>query len=343
MSENENKNKYEIGDIIFDVTKLNKMLTRKEAKTGTIIIPEYDKDGVKSPDRYAELTIIPLKVNNEEYYIEPFDICILDTIYSMIQNDVKSFSIGELANRLVKRELKFEHTRMQLPAQFLEAFNIPAFSHVNNPEIPVEKLNFFNHLLFSINKLSCINVTIDCTHLNGPRDIDPNSEKVQYKKNILFGRLLPIKGQIFQTAGMPEEKLRYTMSETPVLFDYAISYRRVARGPAKLMASPLRATPENITLQNAVARRIVQIKNKNNHSASNRISYEWGKNGEKGLLSRVGIRRENFSSDNAWSQKKTKVHKAVGKILEKYKEDNIIKDYHEVKDGKIYIGYDIDI
>jgi hypothetical protein len=109
------------------------------------------------------------------------------------------------------------------------------------------------------------------------------------------------------------------------------------------MASPLRATPENITLQNTVARRIVQIKNKNNHSASNRISYEWGKNGEKGLLSRVGIRRENFSSDNAWSQKKTKVHKAVGKILEKYKEDNIIKDYHEVKDGKIYIGYDIDI
>lgn len=339
----EPKNKYEIGEIVFDITKLNKMLTKPGISDGKVIVPEYDKDGKKSPERYVVVNVTPLKVNNEAYSITPFDICILDTIYSMIHNDIKTFTIEELANRLVKREVKFDSTKMQIPPLFFQEARIPSLSPENNTEISVEELNFYNYLHFCVSKLARIDVMIDYTHFKRPCDVEPGEEYVQYKRNIVYGRLLPLKGHISQTVAMKKEKVHYIVEEIPILFEYAIQCKRLARGPAKLMATPLRATPENITLQNAVARRIIQIKNKNNHSASNRISYEWGKNNEKGLLTRIGVKREHFSSDANWSKKKGKIHKAVGQILEKYKADNIIKDYHEVKNGQVNVGYDIEV
>lgn len=345
MSENETKNKYEVGEIVFDITKLNKMITRPEAKNSKIIIPEYDRDGNKLPDRYAILTLSAIEIDKELYSITPFDLVLLDTVYSMAQNNTEkelTFTIEELANRLVKREVKFESTKMQVPPQYWDRFCLPFLTPEENPDTPIERLNFYNYLHFCVSKLSFIEATIDCTFLKGPRDdIKPDENHVPYLKDILFGPLLPVKGRLYRTIAMKEDRISYTMSHMPILFEYATRYRRVARGPAKLMATPLRATPENITLQNAVAKRVMQIRNQNNNCTNGRLSYEWGRNGEKGLLARVGIRRENFSSDDNWSKKKTKVHRAVGKILEKYKKENLIKDYQEVKNGKTYVGYDI--
>lgn len=315
------------------------MLTSPEATEKTIRVSEFGEKASESAANYALLSLYSSELDMEKLSITPFDVCILDTVYTMCQDAKTSFTIEELANRMARKEVKFNSTKMEFDRESNKHISKIFLSQDANPNKTPEQLNFYNFLHYSVSKLSFIKIAIDCSAL--PR-LDEN--EVKYDRIILEGSLLPVNAILYRTNVVKEEKIKYTFATIPVLYEYAERYKRIAAAPAKVLRTPLNVNPENISLTNEIAKTISLMKNPNNNYHSRDITYEWTVNGvEKGLLARLGFYRSQYSSAAAWSRKKSTLHKDLGKILESYKNSGLIKDYSENKKGTVYIGYHIEI
>ena len=134
------------------------------------------------------------------------------------------------------------------------------------------------------------------------------------------------------------------MIKKSILYQYAERLNRVAVVPDKMLDTGLPASVDGVVLGREIAKIITIMKNPHNHYSSRDITYEWKKGGEeKGLFARIGLKKESYPSPQSWSRKKRQIHKMIGEILEKYKQDGIITDYHENINGKSKVGYHIDI
>lgn len=317
-----------------NTTKVSTALTTREAKEKTVKVHEYGEKTEKNRQSFTIMSLYSRVLNMSNVVITPFDINILDCVYSMIKNGQSVFTIEQLANTLMKKEVKFD----SIDVNYQDTFEAMKLTKEANPELSEEQLNFYNRLHLSIMKLSNVTVRLDCSRMKAP-----DGEKV-FDRHIKYGYLLPMEIDEYESPVKKEQRIKYTMIKKSILYQYAERLNRVAVVPAKMLDTGLPASVDGVVLGREIAKIITIMKNPHNHYSSRDITYEWKKGGEeKGLFARIGLKKESYPSPQSWSRKKRQIHKMIGEILEKYKQDGIITDYHENINGKSKVGYHIDI
>lgn len=332
--EEQTNNKHCKGVEYINTTKVSTALTTREAKEKTVKVHEYGEKTEKNRQSFTIMSLYSRVLNMSNVVITPFDINILDCVYSMIQNGQSVFTIEQLANTLVKKEVKFD----SIDVNYQDTFEAMKLTKEANPELSEEQLNFYNRLHLSIMKLSNVTVRLDCSRMKAP-----DGEKV-FDRHIKYGYLLPMEIDEYESPVKKEQRIKYTMIKKSILYQYAERLNRVAVVPAKMLDTGLPASVDSVVLGREVARIITVMKNPHNRYASRDITYEWKKYGEeKGLFARIGLKREQYATAQSWAKKKSKVHKEIGQILSRYQEEGIIKSFHENKKGQVKTGYHIEL
>ena len=328
------QNKHVKGVEYINTTKVSTALTTREAKEKTVKVHEYGEKTEKNRQSFTIMSLYSRVLNMSNVVITPFDINILDCVYSMIQNGQSEFTIEQLANTLMKKEVKFD----SIDVNYQDTFEAMKLTKEANPELSEEQLNFYNRLHLSIMKLSNVTVRLDCSRMKAP-----DGEKM-FDRHIKYGYLLPIEIDEYESPVKKEQRIKYTMIKKSILYQYAERLNRVAVVPAKMLDTGLPASVDGVVLGREIAKIITIMKNPHNHYASRDITYEWKKYGEeKGLFARIGLKREQYATAQSWAKKKSKVHKEIGQILSRYQEAGIIKSYHENKKGQAKTGYHIEL
>ena len=119
----------------------------------------------------------------------------------------------------------------------------------------------------------------------------------------------------------------YTMNEEPTLKTYSDALGQVGRYPAAILNTPVNKTTEIIILQNALLQHIQDIPKISNH-----IVYDT-------LFSKINI---NAPTANAERQKKAKLRKQIGKILDHWTKCGLIDGWRELKQGTTIYCIEID-
>ena len=317
-----------------NTTRVSTALTTREAKEKTVKVHEYGEKTEKNRQSFTIMSLYSRVLNMSNVVITPFDINILDCVYSMIKNGRSVFTIEQLANTLMKKEVKFD----SIDVNYQDTFEAMKLTKEANPELSEEQLNFYNRLHLSIMKLSNVTVRLDCSRMKAP-----DGEKV-FDRHIKYGYLLPMEIDEYESPVKKEQRIKYTMIKKSILYQYAERLNRVAVVPAKMLDTGLPASVDGVVLGREIARIITLMKNPHNHYASRDITYEWKKGSEeKGLFARIGLKREQYATAQSWAKKKSKVHKEIGQILSRYQEAGIIKSYHENKKVQAKTGYHIEL
>lgn len=267
--------------------------------------------------------------------LTPFDECVLDACYALALHGATKFSIENLANVLAGKEVKFhdlDTSRYKGALEFLK----------QNPDgttaIDPSNLSYYEFLHFTVEKLSKLTVTLDCTNL-----LAPDGKRV-FSELKVEGYMLPVEIYYGVSRVTKKEKVYYRFLTKSIIYEYAERFNRIACVPKKLLDNGVPNNVETIPLQTAVLKKISLIKNDHNNYYTNKISYEWYSEKDKkmhGLLADLGLSREQYSSNSAWRNKKSKIHRDVGLILQKCQDEGIISGYEEMKDGQKIQGYTI--
>lgn len=207
-------------------------------------------------------------------------------------------------------------------------------------------LDKYSLIAYELLKMSLIHVRLNL----GKYDIRDKNKR--YRELLTVGQLLPLRLLVKEDVKTGDLKIYFKIDSVPILYEYAEKTGRIAKIPNKILDIPEAVTLDDMTLTQYITKRIMQMKNRNNNSMSRLISYEYETceyNEEtgrtemvrKGLLASLGIYREQYSSDRSWSNKKMKVHKQVGIILQKCVDEHQIKGFEVNKRGNKTIGYRI--
>lgn len=328
---NKPKNRYAEGLHYINNTQVATGLLDPTVTEEDMRIAEY---GAKNdPNAVAILRVKSEVFDMGKVKLTPFDECVLDACYALALHGATKFSIENLANVLAGKEVKFhdlDTSRYKGALEFLK----------ENPDgtavIDPSSLSYYEFLHFTVEKLSKLTVTLDCTNL-----LAPDGQKV-FSELKVEGYMLPV--EIFHGVSRitKKEKVFYRFLTKSIIYEYAERFNRIACVPAKLLDNGVPNNVETIPLKTAILKKIALMKNSHNNYYTNKISYEWYSEKDKamrGLLSELGLSREQYSSSSAWRNKKSKIHRDVGLILEKCKEEGMIADYEEAKEGQRIIGY----
>ena len=173
-----------------------------------------------------------------------------------------------------------------------------------------------------INKLASLVLTIKVTD-------NRNKKKVITYKNT--GNLISASHQTLEENGELIAD-RWLFKDIPELFRYSATegINRLRTIGAEYYPALANKTADYLVLKDALALRVNELKK--NKMQNPHITYEYERFGIiKGLLADCGLFERNFASHDSWKHKKGKIHKQVLAILDKYKENKIIKDYEVIK------------
>lgn len=177
----------------------------------------------------------------------------------------------------------------------------------------------------SIEKLRKIFIRIDCT------DEMLHRKHIRKKQTAIFkSDLLPVKNITMLSGNHLYICDGYELTQIPAIIEYATKCRHVARiKNGYLCLSQMSDTMDNILLKRYLLFKIALIKNKKNN-IQNVISLSWHDTKmhcDKGLYNYLGYTRESFNSDQAWRNKKSKLHEKIASLLDEYTKVGLINGY----------------
>ena len=232
--------------------------------------------------------------------ITPYDMAVMDSVYTLLVNRVAAFT-PEMIVRIMSGNFEQNVTPQKIGA--------------------VTK---------SLNKLSLIRITIDCTEeLRARKQI----EKDQTAQ--LTSYLMPLKVIENKSANHRATMKGYQLLEKPVLYTYAENINQIMSIPTKLLETKAKIsdTDEIIVIKRTLIKRIEAMKNEKNKINSNIITYERHdpKTGEeRGFFYTLGIQKSKYSN---WKKKKNTLHHSITTILNDFISDNYITGYNVIKEG----------
>ena len=208
------------------------------------------------------------------------------------------------------------------------------------------ELDLYNSIMYELTKMSLVFVTLDL------EKYDIRCLKGRYRELKTSGQLLPLRIKLVEDLNTKEKKVIFKITSVPILYEYAEKAKRIAKIPNKALNVPSNRTVEDEVLTQIIGKKISRLKNRNNRYNAKNITYEYfvyekdeytdvSKRVRKGLFKDLGICREQYTTDSAWSKRKSKIHTQVGKILQNFVDTHQIKGYVEIKDGIKIIGYEI--
>lgn len=255
--------------------------------------------------------------------ITQYDATIMDAVYSLYINGCPYFS-PEMVARMISGDLK--------------------------KRVSAQKIGSVTK---SINKLRHIDITIDLTdeYKKIGKKIDPGI-KIIIKSYLLpldvYAAVMPDNGKIVKSRKACYEEngeivefevtAGYSFNSKPVLYTYAEQHGEIVKFPAKLLSAPkISDTDENTAIKWYLIRRIGALKKAKNKAALKDIIY-YDQEEQQGAFSDLWYNKSDYSN---WRDKRGKIHKAITKVLDAYKEENYIQDYNIIMDGKTPIGVEI--
>ena len=180
--------------------------------------------------------------------------------------------------------------------------------------------------------IACTRITISYTNNSDPDNI----EKKELKDYLLD------MGHRQISIGNGENKTirdKWQLRSKPILLEYAETVLKRVRTIEPIFYPQIdNKTKDYITIEQALAHQVHEMIKGKYHNRC--ITYERTKN-SKGLLETAGIFKKDFPIPSSWSHKKSKVHKAVCKILDSYIKEKIILGYKIRKKGASTIGVEI--
>lgn len=233
--------------------------------------------------------------------ITQFDLAVMDSVYTLLVNGETAFT-PEMIVRIMSGNF--------------------------NQDVTPQKSGAVTK---SLNKLSLIRITIDCTEeLQARKKLEKN------KTARLTSYLMPLREIEIQTANHKSVMKGFQLIEKPVLYTYAETIQQIMSVPTSILSTQgkISDTNDNIIIKRALIRRIEAMKNNKNKIKSNIIVYErydQETKKEKGFLITLGFNKENYSN---WKKKKNNLHKSIIKILDTFKEEKYILNYEIIKEGK---------
>lgn len=186
----------------------------------------------------------------------------------------------------------------------------------------------------SLNKLSLIKISIDCTKEFQQRKLLAKGQQARYSTY-----LLPLECIQVISANHKAVMDGYHLIQKPAIFEYAEQIHQIISFPLTVLQSgKLSDTPEALLLKRALLRRIECMKNNRNRYQTRDICYErydTGLHREKGLFAEIGLTKENFQTDSGswWRKKRSSLHKKVLAILDGFQDVNYIKGYSITRDS----------
>lgn len=265
-------------------------------------------------DKTLQLTTIPkknifvtvdlttdenLSVTNQN--ITQYDMAVMDSVYTLLVNGTSSFT-PEMIVRIMSGNFEQDVTPQKAGS--------------------VTK---------SLNKLSLIRISIDCTDELRMRKQIGNNKTAQ-----LTSYLMPIREITIRSANHQTEMKGFQLIEKPVLYTYAENIKQIMSVPTALLKAKnkISNTDDVIIIKRALIKRIEIMKSNKNLINSNIINYERydSKTGDtKGFLQTLGFNKNNYSN---WKKKKSRLHNTITSILDIFIQDNYILGYTVITEGK---------
>ena len=265
-------------------------------------------------DKTLQLTTIPkknifvtvdlttdenLSVTNQN--ITQYDMAVMDSVYTLLVNGTSSFT-PEMIVRIMSGNFEQDVTPQKAGS--------------------VTK---------SLNKLSLIRISIDCTDELRMRKQIGNNKTAQ-----LTSYLMPIREITIRSANHQTEMKGFQLIEKPVLYTYAENIKQIMSVPTALLEAKnkISNTDDVIIIKRALIKRIEIMKSNKNLINSNIINYERydSKTGDtKGFFQTLGFNKNNYSN---WKKKKSRLHNTITSILDIFIQDNYILGYTVITEGK---------
>ena len=240
--------------------------------------------------------------------ITPFDSCVMDAVYSLFRAGHRDFT----------------------PEMILNIMD--GYSGVNVSRQRLRKV------IASINRMSVIQIKLNCYNEFSVRGIKG--------RNKFDSTLLKVNPQMSQ-AEDPDSVRAYTLLEKPVMYAYAERVKQIDSYPVSFLADKPSAVTirtekpganpkseprtrrslvdEDTVLRQCIMRRILAMKNTNNHYDSVKIAYDYRKGTlHKGLFSEIGVDLDQYSNPR---KKRAQLHHKVMKFLDGLVKQDFIAGY----------------
>ena len=247
---------------------------------------------------------VNVELEDGEKNITPLDAAIMDAVYTLYCNGSNVFTAENVA-RVMAADYKGSHKISDYRIQTIVS---------------------------SLKKLASIRITIDCTdeyHVRKVQDIPKDRIK-------LTTYLLPLE-EIEVISGNQKRLHGYRLLKKPALYQYAETVKQIMAVPIELLQIPgAENTEEMILLKRALITKIELLRNAKNNVKNNYISYLYydAKTGQQnGLFIAAGINPAD-NTPAGWKNKRSKLHKRVCLILDRYKQIGYIQGYDVRKLGE---------
>lgn len=314
-------------DTIVSLTKVSQALAEPGPLQASQLVHEYGKKTIQNEETYTVMEICSETLDIDKVVLGRFATCVMDCLYSMNTSGIKKFSIEQLANYLLKREVKFE----SLETNFQSALDYMKVDSNGFPEIPEDQLDFYNQLHLLMHKLAKTFIRLDCTNLRYT-----TGEKVP-DLLVMYGPLVPLTIYEGESPVTKRKRIMYRMSEKPIVYEYAEALRRLTRIPGQALSTNLPANPDSVVLSNILGKEIKQLKNKNNSKKTSCIDLT----GPNGLYQELGVTKEQFPDKSRLSRERKKLRLKVEKVLDGFVSSGFITRYVEHVEGNCTTQYDI--
>lgn len=316
-------------DTIVSLTKVSQALAESGPLQLKQNINEYGAKTVQNEDTYTAMEICSDTLDVDKVVLGPFASCVMNCLYTMNTNGVKEFSIEQLANYLLKREVKFE----SLETNFQSAFDYMKIDSDGFPEIPEDQLDFYNQLHLLMHKLAKTFIRLDCTNLRYT-----TGEKVP-DLLVMYGPLVPLTIYEGESPVTKRKRIMYRMSDKPIVYEYAEALRRLTKIPAQALSTNLPAKPDSVVLSDMLATWVQMLKNPNNSQWSPSIKFE----GRYGLFNILNITKEKYPARSTLSRRKQRLKKDVELILKHFMSIGLIKSLTVDKTNGVITGYTVTV
>lgn len=305
----------------FNNTRASNVITKLNRLDKSVQVYEH---GVRKKNEYLMMECSSNDINLKKVVITPFDISVLDTVYTLFQRGEQYFTIESLANELAKQEVSFRDRGTEAYSEAMEALRSPGDTKIDADFFA----SYYDFLRFTISKLQGIVITLNCGSIKcaDGSDIFDDVE--------VSGSLLPVRGVAYTSRTTKQKKAKYKILDKPLLHIYGEALGRIISVPSRLLEiDGIRNTRENIVLKQEIVKMIALMKNPRNNYQSREITYVRADGTMGELFSRIGLKKEDYTPES-WKNKIRKIHKTVGVILQSLVEQNYIEEFEEITENR---------
>lgn len=275
--------------------------------------------GLVSAENPTELQVMPSKgivvivdlqedegVALSSKNVTMYDLAVMDSVYTLFKNGCTAFT-AEMVSRIMSGNVK--------------------------GDVKPQKAGAVTR---SLKKMMFIRITLDCTD-------EYKARGIKFKKDedraYYTDYLLPLKELQLKSSNDETYLHGYSLSEMPVLYDYAERIGRIATVPICLMKIPgMTDTDDAILAKRYVIQRIEELRRARNKASLKDIIY-YDEEIEKGVLTELWY-EEEFANIR---DKKAKLHKMMLKVLDAFKSEDYISGYTVLSKGRSVIGVEIEL